>query len=103
MNNQQRIVRLQLQPELDLPGYDQEGWVRAQHYELLPWHDVLALWRILNEHLAHTVEYADRATLAHVWRYQGQPLSLGFIIEDYIAHLKHHLRALHFMRLTGSL
>ncbi len=95
MNNQQRIVRLQLQPELDLPGYDQEGWVRAQHYELLPWHNVLALWRILNGHLAHTVEYVDRATLVHVWHYQGQSLSLGFIIEDYIAHLEHHLRALH--------
>jgi len=97
MNNQQRIVRLQLQAELDLPGYDQEGWVRAQHYELRPWQDVLALWRVLNEHLAHTVEHADRASLAHVWRYEGQPLSLGFIIEDYIAHLKHHLRALNLV------
>jgi hypothetical protein len=94
MNNQQRIVRLQLQPELDLPGYDQDGWIRVQHYELLPWPEVLALWRTLNQHLARTVEHVDPGTLAHVWRYQGQSLSLGFIIEDYIAHLEHHLRAL---------
>jgi len=94
MNNQQRIVRLQLQPELDLPGYDQDGWIRVQHYQLLPWPEVLALWRTLNQHLARTVEHVDPGTLAHVWRYQGQSLSLGFIIEDYIAHLEHHLRAL---------
>ena len=95
MNNQQRIVRLQLQSALDLPSYDQDGWIRVQHYELLPWHQVLALWRTLNQHLAHTVEHVDSKTLAHVWHYQGQSLSLGFIIEDYIAHLEHHLRALH--------
>ena len=95
MNNQQRIVRLQLQSTLDLPGYDQEGWVRVQHYDLLPWHQVRGLWRTLNQHLAHTVERVDPSTLAHVWHYQGQSLTLGFIIEDYIAHLEHHLRALH--------
>jgi hypothetical protein len=94
MNNQQRIVRLQLQSALDLPGYEQDGWVRVQHYDLLAWRDVLALWQTLNRHLAHTVEHADPATLAHVWHYQGQSLSLGFIIEDYIAHMEHHLRAL---------
>jgi hypothetical protein len=55
---------------------------------------VLALWQTLNRHLAHTVEHADPATLVHVWHYQGQSLSLGFIIEDYIAHMEHHLRAL---------
>lgn len=94
MNNQQRIVRLQLQPALDLPGYDQDGWVRVQRYELLGWHDVLVLWRSLNQHLAHTVEHVDPATLGHVWHYQEKALSLGFIIEDYIAHMEHHLRAL---------
>ena len=94
MNNQQRIVRLQLQSALDLPGYEQDGWVRVQHYDLLAWRDVLALWQTLNRHLAHTVEHADPATLVHVWHYQGQSLSLGFIIEDYIAHMEHHLRAL---------
>jgi bifunctional enzyme CysN/CysC/sulfate adenylyltransferase subunit 1 len=95
MNNQQRIVRLQLQSALDLPGYDQDGWVRVQHYDLLQWHEVLALWRTLNRHLAYTVEHADPAALGNVWHYQGQSLTLGFIIEDYIAHMEHHLRALH--------
>ena len=94
MNNQQRIVRLHLQSVLDLPGYDQEDWVRVQHYDLLPWQQVTALWRTLNQHLAHTVEHLDPATLPHIWHYQNHSLTLGFIIEDYVAHMKHHLRDL---------
>jgi len=94
MNNQQRIVRLQLERSIELPGYDQEGWVRAQRYETLQWRAVLGLWRALNEHLAHTVGHVAPDALSHVWRYRGQMLTLGFIIEDYIAHLEHHLRAL---------
>ncbi|MDP9040052.1 MAG: sulfate adenylyltransferase subunit CysN [Acidobacteriota bacterium] len=94
MNNQQRLVRLQLQPSLDLPGYDQDAWVRVQHYDLLPWPAVLNLWLTLNHHLAHTMQHVDPGTLSHTWNYESQNLTLGFILEDYIAHLEHHLRAL---------
>lgn len=31
-NNHQRFVRLQLAQRLELPGYEQEGWVSVQHY-----------------------------------------------------------------------
>ncbi len=94
MNNQQRLVRLQLQPTLDLPGYDQDGWIRVQHYDLLPWQSVRTLWLTLNQHLAHTMQHVDRAALTHIWHYDDQTLTLGFVLEDYIAHLQHHLRAL---------
>jgi hypothetical protein len=93
-NNLQRIVLLQLQPEIDLAGYEQNGWVRVQRYDLAPWAEVLSLWAALNGHLAHVIEHVDPAHLTRVWKYDGQRLTLGFIIEDYIAHLEHHLRAL---------
>jgi hypothetical protein len=44
-NNLQRIVRLSLQPALDLPGYDGEAWVAMQHYADRPWSEVVTLWR----------------------------------------------------------
>ena len=94
MNNQQRIVRLALEPSIDLPGYEQEGWVRVQRYEVRGWSEVVGLWLVLNRHFAHTVEGLDRTMLTHVWHYKGEALTLGFIIEDYIAHMKHHLRTL---------
>ena len=94
-NNHQRFVRGQLAAGQDFPQYEQEGWVRVQHYEQLPFQQVLGLWQTLNLHLAHTVEHLDPASLPHVWHYQNRSLTLGFIIEDYVRHLKHHLRALH--------
>jgi hypothetical protein len=58
-NNLQRLVRLQIDPQLTFPGYQQDDWVRIQRYDLLPWPEVLALFLALNRHFAHTVEHAD--------------------------------------------
>jgi hypothetical protein len=90
-NNTQRVVRLQLSAEIALPGYQQNEWVSVQHYASEPWDEVRTLWFGLNRHLAHAIEHADRHTFAHVWHLEGEDLTLGFIIEDYIAHLRHHL------------
>lgn len=93
-NNLQRFVRLQIEPEIHLPGYKQEEWVSVQRYDLLPWMQALETWRVLNMHLAHVVQHIDREHLGHVWHTDEGPLTLGFLVEDYIAHMKHHLRQL---------
>jgi hypothetical protein len=93
-NNLQRIVRLSLESKLDLPGYDGEGWVAVQHYADRPWSEVLALWNVLNLHLAHVIAMVKTEHLEHVWHFEGEDLTLGFIIEDYVAHMRHHVRAL---------
>ena len=66
--------------------------MRVQHYNERPWLEVIALWVALNHHLAHTIMHADRAALTHVWHFESEDLTLGFIIEDYLAHIEHHLR-----------
>ena len=91
-NNLQRVVRLQLQESLTLPGYEQDGWVRVQHYQQRTWRDLLTLWSVLNRHLAHSIHSVDHGALARCWQHDGEEISLAFIIEDYIAHLQHHLR-----------
>jgi hypothetical protein len=94
MNNQQRIVRLQLAPTLTMPGYEQEGWVRVQRYDDRSWDQVVGLFFALNEHLAHTVSVMDAAAFGNTWMVGGEAITLGFIVEDYIAHLEHHLRTI---------
>jgi hypothetical protein len=94
MNNLQRFVRLQIEPELRFPGYQQEEWVRVQCYAVLPWMQTLETWRVINTHLAHVVQHIQPDHLARVWRTDEGDLTLGFIIEDYIAHMRHHLRQL---------
>jgi hypothetical protein len=93
-NNLQRLIRLQIQPELHLPGYPQDKWVHLQRYDLLEWSTILTLWRALNLHFAHCIEQADPTSFTHVWLHEGERLALGFILVDYIGHLDHHLRQL---------
>jgi hypothetical protein len=93
-NNLQRIVRLSLEPVLELPGYDGEGWVEVQHYADRPWSEVVALWHALNLHLAHVIAQVKKEHLERTWRFEGRDWTLGFIIEDYVAHMRHHLEDL---------
>jgi hypothetical protein len=94
VNNLARIVRMQIASE-SMPGYAQESWVRLQHYRDREWAEVLALWFALNEHLVWTIRHIPRASLPNQGAVAGTPITLGFLIEDYIAHMQHHLRQLH--------
>jgi hypothetical protein len=91
-NNLHRLIRLQLSPRLAFPGYQQDKWVNLQRYDRRPWPDVVALFLALNRHFAHTVQYSDPKTFTHVWVLNGQSITLGFLLVDYIEHLEHHLR-----------
>jgi hypothetical protein len=91
-NNHQRFVRLQLQPELNLPGYEQDGWVRLNRYQHTPWSEIVALWSAYNRHLATVIESLDDDALGHVWHSADGDVTLEFIATDYVRHLKHHLK-----------
>src|SRR4051812_3984274 len=43
-NNHGRFVRATLQEEMVFPGYDQDGWVKAQEYANHSWEDLVGLW-----------------------------------------------------------
>jgi hypothetical protein len=94
VNNLGRIVRLQIEEGQSLPGYEQMAWVSMQHYAEREWAQVLALWFALNEHVAWTIGHVEKTRLANRGVVAGQPLTLGFLIEDYVAHMEHHLRAM---------
>lgn len=100
-NNLARIVRMQIASE-DMPGYAQESWVTLQHYRKREWAEVLALWSALNEHIVWTIRHIPQASLGNRATVAGSPLTLGFLIEDYIAHMQHHLVALHHWVAPGG-
>ena len=90
-NNHQRFVRLQLAPSLTMPSYEQNGWVRSQHYASRPWRDLVELWLAYNRHLVHIIRNADAGAALHVWKASAGDVELQFLIEDYLRHLNHHL------------
>jgi hypothetical protein len=93
LNNVQRFVRAQQADELDLPDYDQPGWVAASGYQDRPWTDLVSLWAVLNVHLVHVIARVPVPALETPCRIGGsQPVTLEFIVRDYVRHLRHHLQ-----------
>ena len=92
-NNHQRFVRASLQPALDFPGYDQEGNVRMQAPHEADWLLLISLWGAYNRYLAHVIARIPESKLATPCRIgSGEPVTLGFIAEDYVRHMVYHLK-----------
>jgi len=92
VNNHQRFVRGQYEDPLVLPGYAQDFWVRAQGYADAPWPELAEFWRLYNHHLAGVIRRIPPDKLeveCRIGPNTAEPL--GFIVEDYVAHLKHHV------------
>ncbi len=102
VNNLGRIVRMQVAEPLQLPGYDQIAWVERQHYCEREWAGVLGLWFALNEHIVWTIRHVEKERLGNEGVVAGGRITLGFLIEDYIAHMEHHMRALKAWVPTGA-
>jgi hypothetical protein len=105
-HNHRRFVQAQLQDALVFPGYEQDDWVDAQHYNEAPWAELVELWRQLNGHLAHVfrntpeeVAHKERTEHnLHVIAFrpvdEGSSVTLHWFQEDYVVHLQHHLQAI---------
>ena len=75
-----------------LPGYAQDFWVDVQGYVDAPWPELVEYWRLYNRHIARIITRIPRDMLDLECRIGPyDPAPLGFLIEDYVAHLKHHL------------
>ena len=91
-NNRVRFVRGALEDGLTMPTYDGDGWVRVHGYRDLPWPMLVDLWQRENALLAHVVDRIPDDRLSTPCAIGGHPpVTLGFLIEDYVKHMQHHL------------
>lgn len=92
-NNHQRFVRVQHTNGLQMPRYAQEEWVASQNYQGESWSELLAFWQSYNQHLLHVIAHIPEEKLANTVQIgEGDPVTLGFLVEDYVAHLRQHLQ-----------
>jgi hypothetical protein len=92
-NNHQRFIRAQQVTELSFPGYEQDAWVRLQDYQHRHWSELVDLWVHYNHHLAHVIQHIVESAADVPCRIGGnQPVSLRWLVEDYLVHLRHHLK-----------
>ncbi|HLJ48378.1 MAG TPA: DinB family protein [Bryobacteraceae bacterium] len=91
-NNHLRFVFAAVNGEYTGPTYNQRGWVDLHRYHDLHWRDLLDQWRMRNHWLAHVVEgIPDSAMEASCRVGSNEPVTLRFLIDDYLRHLDHHV------------
>ena len=91
-NNHLRLVRAALEPHYLGPSYDQDACVTLHGYQVLPWPDLLELWRRYNLLLAELIARIPSGKLQTQCSVGGNaPVTLQFLIEDYVLHLRHHV------------
>lgn len=91
-NNRVRFIVAALNRNYAGPTYDGRGWVELGAYSDTPWTDLVELWTRLNEALIRTIERIPHERLSTQCTInEGAPVALGFLIEDYVLHMQHHL------------
>jgi len=91
-NNQQRFVRAQLASEYVGPGYEQTAWVAVNGYGERPWRELVEVWVAANRQVAAVIERVPKAKLQTPCTIGGgQPVTLEYVMQDYLAHMKRHL------------
>jgi DinB superfamily len=91
-NNHIRFVRAGLDGEYKDASYKQNEWVRIHGYEGLPWDFLVTFWHQYNMLLAVLIGRIPAEKFAAICRIgDGEPVPLGFVIEDYVRHMRHHL------------
>ena len=91
-NNHQRFIRAQNGEQLKFADYDQNHWVASQNYDECSWAQLIELWRLYNLHLAHVIrQIPDNKMRIKCTITPNEPVSLSFLVEDYLEHMKHHL------------
>lgn len=91
-NNLQRFVRIQFE---DTPHivYDQENWNTYSYYNTMTQEQIVNMWQIINQHLLHIMQNIPNDKLERkCMTNDPEPLTLRFLIIDYIAHMEHHLK-----------
>lgn len=102
-NNHARFVLAQMKDDLVFAGYDQDGWVQTNHYQQAAWSQLVDLWRSYNLHLHHLMRHAAKEKMntpctLHTLQEiafktvpQSEPVTLEYLMKDYVDHLNHHL------------
>jgi hypothetical protein len=92
-NNHQRIVRAAQNIAGDFPTYNQNMWVEVQRYNEMNWTDLIELFSQYNLHLCRVIDFLPAEVLNNPCNIgKENPVTLEFVIEDYLRHLGHHIR-----------
>ena len=102
-NNHQRIVRTLLEDQPVMPGYEQQRWVQAHVYQKRDWRELIDTWVALNRQLLVVAARVADSDWTRTCTIAGsEPVTLRFVLTDYVAHMTHHLAHIKELTQAGS-
>lgn len=96
LNNLQRFTEINFSEKpYRVRSYDQDKLVAVNHYQHQPVAEVIELWVALNKQISYIMSKQNHQALKYAVKLpQGQLKDLNWLMEDYMVHLKHHLKQL---------
>jgi len=93
-NNHQRFVRGQFENTPTIL-YDQNNWNSHSHYHQMSSAHLISFWTIYNRHLIEVIKaMPEENYLKECKTNEAHPVTLEWLIEDYVRHMEHHLKQL---------
>jgi DinB superfamily len=89
-NNHQRFVRVQFEDRPNI-AYDQNKWNSYNFYQQIDRQQIINFWTVYNRQLIELIRRIPNENLERPCLIGEKVLTLGFIINDYVEHLEHHL------------
>ncbi|MBO6514096.1 MAG: hypothetical protein JJ974_09040 [Phycisphaerales bacterium] len=101
--NQQRIIESVLGGSIVFEGYAHRDWVRMNGYQGADWEELVTLWGACTMQLCVLVDGLDDAVVEREHAEHSYattafrelpadvPSTLGYLIEDFFAHLEYHM------------
>jgi hypothetical protein len=92
VNNHTRFIRVQFEEQPAI-SYDPDRWNEAGHYNAMSPAVLIGFWESYNRYLAGLMGRIPDAMLDRTCiTGPGEPVTLAFLITDYVLHLEHHLK-----------
>lgn len=91
-NNHHRFIRSRTEDGPHI-SYNQDEWNNLSRYNEMSGEDIVTLWAHYNKLLSHIISNMTEQDLQRkCYIGNAEPLTLGFVVDDYVRHLEHHLK-----------
>lgn len=94
MNNLRRFTEIQFASDRPyrVQKYRQEDLVRVNRYQSLAVNHIIVLWASVNTQITFVLQELSAELLAtEILTPEGEIKTLGWLVDDYVVHLRHHL------------
>ena len=94
INNLQRFTEIQFEKKpYQIRSYNQNELIKANDYQNSNSKEIVEFWSSINRKILHLIKIQTETTLNYKIELEKDNFSdLRFLIDDYVAHLEHHLK-----------